>query len=184
MSPRGFIDVERLADQILWKSGTPRRPNGWAVDVEGILMTYCGFDVAYVPQLSLGGARLSGAILPEQRVVLVESTEGERRKRFTLAHELGHAEIDYRAMSGGPSLFEVRAALAYRCTSADVQDLRPDRAVARREMLANKFAASILMPRGLTRDVWRQTQDVAKSADLLEVSQEAAGYRLGELKLI
>jgi Zn-dependent peptidase ImmA (M78 family) len=184
VSPRGFVDVDKLADNILSKSGTPRRPNGFAVDVEGILTMYCHFDVAHIPRLSLGGVSLSGAIVPERMVVLVEATEPDRRKRFTMAHELGHAEIDYHSMAGGPGLFEPSGIRSYRCLPTDVQDLNPDNTAARREMLANKFAACILMPRGLARSLWRETHDVTKCADLLEVSREAAGYRLNELKLL
>ena len=101
-----------------------------------------------------------------------------------MAHELGHLEIDYRSLVGNLQLFETAISHAYRCAPGDVQDLHPATTTVRLEMLANKFAASILMPRGLVREVWGMTRDIGRFADLLEVSREAAGYRLGELKLL
>lgn len=185
MSPRrGFVNVEALANGILEKSGIPRTPGGTAVDVETIVRDYCKIDIAQVPQLSLSGKPLSGAYAPVQKIIMVEATEGTRRKRFTIAHELGHDEIDYRLFVG-ESLFPVEAAVVFRCTSDDVRDLAPTSPIPNRsEILANKFAAYLLMPADLVREVWRKERDVYRCAELLEVSRESMGYRLEDLKLL
>ena len=160
-------------------------PNGMAVDVEAILLCYCMFDVAQIPRLMLGGIRLSGAYAPAQRIIMVEATESLGRQRFSMAHELGHAEIQFRSLASGLSLFDAGApATVYRCASEDVNDRSPEKAAKDlNETLANMFAARLLMPGGLVREAWRKSHSLKECAELLDVSREALGYRLDALGL-
>ena len=53
-----------------------------------------------------------------------------------------------------------------------------------KEIRANKFAAHLLMPEGLVRDIWREEHgDRDRVAHALMVSKEALGYRLASLRL-
>lgn len=184
MTPRGYVNVDDLAENVLAKTRTPRRPNAFAVDIEAIVRDFCRFDIAHVPSLSVRGMKLSGAVIPDYMVVLVDADEPERRKRFTFAHELGHAQIDFPSATGDPVLLQVPRSQAFRCAPGDVRDREPDAVCRRREMLANMFAARVLMPSGLVKDAWTMTRDLRRCADLLEVSTEAAGYRIRELGLV
>jgi Zn-dependent peptidase ImmA (M78 family) len=54
----------------------------------------------------------------------------------------------------------------------------------RKEIRANRFAAHLLMPEGLIREVWRlERENRDRVAVTLSVSKEALGYRLQDLNL-
>ncbi len=54
----------------------------------------------------------------------------------------------------------------------------------KREIRANKFAAHLLMPEGLVREVWREQHGNAERvSDALMMSNEALEYRLKDLRL-
>jgi Zn-dependent peptidase ImmA (M78 family) len=54
----------------------------------------------------------------------------------------------------------------------------------KKEIRANKFAAHLLMPDGLVREVWRLEHGNAdRVATTLGVSKETLGYRLEDLNL-
>jgi Zn-dependent peptidase ImmA (M78 family) len=161
--------------------------NGIAIDVAAILRDYGGFDVAHVPKLSSGGRPLLGLLVPEHNLVAVEANSIEGRKRFSMAHELGHAELEHD-FGATPGLFSAAQRPCFACTSADERTSDNDERMAgarrRREIRANQFAATLLMPDDLVREVWRERRDVERVASLLVVSSEALGYRLRELRVI
>jgi Zn-dependent peptidase ImmA (M78 family) len=175
------------ANEILRKSGTPRMSNGVAIDVERILEQHCGFEVMHIENLNPGGRAALGLFIPDHDIVMVEATSIEPRKRFTMAHELGHAELEY---DFGPaeSLFDLGETGMFECT-ADDEDLKKmdeHRAGRRRrkEIRANQFAANLLMPDELVREVWRDWRNASRVAQALCVSNEAIRYRLHELRIL
>ncbi|MDR3241442.1 MAG: ImmA/IrrE family metallo-endopeptidase [Lactobacillaceae bacterium] len=93
------------------------------IDIETILHR-TGFEIIYDPNLTG-----SGKIV--EKKIYINSSEVETRKRFSMAHELGHA------MQGTD--------IASRNTEEDVYTSveKLD------EIFANKFAAQLLMPRKL-----------------------------------
>lgn len=104
-------------------------PDTIPVPVEDIAVDLLGLWVEEVDDLSV-----SGVLIPAERVVLLNRDEPPVRRRFTLAHELGHwvCQCD-----------EGRAPLpAIMCRGADVGEL----AAKTREREANRFAATLLMP--------------------------------------
>jgi len=123
MTPRGYVHIEKLADDLFTRSGSPRKSNGWAVDVEAILQIHFSFDVAFIPRLTLGGNRLSGAYIPARKIVMIEAMDSWQRKRFTMAHETGHAELDFQSFANGPAMFELNEPVVYRCPPDRVDDL-------------------------------------------------------------
>ena len=54
-------------------TGVPRLENAIGVDVEVLVRTKLDFDVAYIENLCIRGKQLSGALIPEHRVILVEA---------------------------------------------------------------------------------------------------------------
>jgi Zn-dependent peptidase ImmA (M78 family) len=54
----------------------------------------------------------------------------------------------------------------------------------RAEVIANKFAASILMPEAILRDAWRMTAQLPDCAALLGVSLQSLKIRLHEFEMI
>lgn len=124
--------------------------------------------------LALGEAPLpvSGMLVPARREIWVdarEAAESPARRRFTIAHEIGHWVCQVR---------EGRVA-EILC--------RPDPSLARqadpREREANVFAAELLMP---AAEVRRLVADGLPEAELLErfgVSGPAMAWRLFNLGL-
>lgn len=114
-----------------------------------------------------------------QVVIGVNSSHGDRRRRFTIAHEIGHL-----VLHPGRPLFMDHIRVNYRdATSSTATDLE--------EIQANRFAAEILMPRDrVVAEVRRLSASpdaegslVEELADSFDVSQQAMEFRLINLGL-
>jgi Zn-dependent peptidase ImmA (M78 family) len=117
-----------------------------------------------------GGAPLSGLLLPQRFEIWVSRHEPWQRRRFSVAHEIGHFLL--HTESGADAVF------------CRVGDLRPDpdSPDRLRERQANRFAAELLMPPDLVeREVARRGPDPIALAGLFDVSDVAMGFRLVNL---
>lgn len=179
-------EIITAADRLLRESGAPKLENGIAIDVEAITRDYCDFDVVACDGLVLGGRTLLAAYLPQFRAIAFEEQCHPNRQRFSVAHELGHAQLEDN-FGDAASLFGPEPVIAFSCEPTDIVAKPEDeRRVGRRrrlEIRANQFAAHLLMPEGLVRNVWQKHQDPRKCSSLFAVSQEAMDYRLEALKL-
>lgn len=120
-------------------------------------------------------AGLFGAfVLREGRpFILYRSSDVPARKRFTIAHELGHF-ILHSHSGEDTALF---------------RDDRSSKGTAPKEIQANAFAAALLMPEWLVRE--RQPSPIPNSddhtvdelAEAFKVSSQAMGIRLASLGL-
>ena len=114
----------------------------------------------------------------ERAVVGVNSIHTVTRRRFTVAHELGH----YLLHDGRPVIVDPNVRANYR-------DSRSSLATDREEIEANRFAAELLMPEAMVRRALRTVEgnddsDIAQSlARRFKVSNEAMTYRLINLGL-
>jgi Zn-dependent peptidase ImmA (M78 family) len=97
------------------------------VPVESVAEDLLGLAVERVPMTDC-----SGMLLPLERVIVVNAAEPETRRRFTIAHELGHWICQCLEGSAQPIM----------CRDKDLSTAA-DRA---REREANVFAAELLMP--------------------------------------
>ena len=79
------------------------------------------------------GALLTDSAKQQGVILFKVGTQGGRR-RFTIAHELGHFLIPTHLGN-------------QQCTAADLRESRRDNAHRRREAEANRFAAGLLMPK-------------------------------------
>jgi Zn-dependent peptidase ImmA (M78 family) len=114
-------------------------------------------------------------------VIGVNSAHAERRRRFTVAHELGHLVLH----KGRPLVVDHVRVNFRDATSSTATDME--------EIQANAFAAELLMPRGQVIAMARQAgkvdapgTDAAVVRDLadgFEVSEQAMDYRLINLGL-
>jgi hypothetical protein len=111
--------------------------------------------------------QVSGMLLPAERRIWLNAREGKARRRFTLAHELGHWVCQH---------LEGKTAPVY-CRVADVQ-LEPTSAARAREREANLFAAELLMPEHAVREEWPRTATALELAQLFGVSGDAMQWRL------
>ena len=132
------------------------------IAVERIAVDLLGLEVR--ESAALG--EVSGMLLPRERRVWLAGDEPVPRKRFTLAHELGHWVC--QCLEGRAQVADVL------CRETDLADA----ALRAREREANIFAAERVMPRAAVREVWAEERDVAAAAVRFAVSDVAMGWRL------
>jgi hypothetical protein len=186
----GSVDplIGRRADEVLRKSGNPRLPNGVGIDLERIVAEYYRLQLRYHPDLTLSGRSLLAAYIPSFPFLFVHRGSIPSRQRFSIAHELGHAELED---DFGPAEGLFARKEAFLCGAEDIEGemavAREERRLGRRrrrEIRANQFAVRLLMPDGLVRETWRACPDVRRAAELLGISMESLRYRLEELGLM
>lgn len=112
--------------------------------------------------------------LPSGRFkITVNANHPRTRRRFTLAHELGHYMLHRHLVGSG-----IDDNKAYRSTNEGKYhntDIGP-----KQETEANKFAANILMPAALLeREKNKEGATVSSLADLFGVSKHSMSIRLG-----
>ncbi|MGB6953597.1 MAG: ImmA/IrrE family metallo-endopeptidase [Candidatus Cybelea sp.] len=178
---RKYVNIERELDAMLRYTGVPRLENAIGVDVEVLVRTKLDFDVAYIENLCIRGKQLSGALIPEHRVILVEAFDIWERRRFTLAHECAHLVLDFRN-AGSPSLFESHGD-SFICAPDDIGTTEDSPWQKRREVLANQFAAALLMPGRLCKQLYVENNSIDDCAGALGVSRQALQIRLNQLGL-
>lgn len=128
------------------------------VQVEGIAQDLLGLHVC---EGDLDG--VSGLLYPARRRIVLSGAEPAERKRFTLAHELGHWICQCQ---DGPEVEVLCRA----------QDVTLDPAARAVEREANVFAAELLMPEADVRAAWKGDAD--QCAQQFGVSGEAMRWRL------
>lgn len=108
--------------------------------------------------------------------ILVEQSDPPYRKRFSIAHELGH---HFLHLHEDGEIVDRRADM-FREKEPNVSSWNDKRG---REVQANWFAAALLMPAELVTEEWGRNPSVRHLARLFNVSEEAMGYRLDTLDL-
>ena len=118
------------------------------------------------------GQTISGLLLPARREIWVNAEEARawpNRRRFTIAHELGHW---YLHQSGQQSLF-----CRHGSVDEDPGADRPE--LPEIEVEANWFAASLLMPAEMVRRQYERTGgDFGRLCQIFKSSGAAMGRRL------
>jgi Zn-dependent peptidase ImmA (M78 family) len=100
--------------------------------------------------------------------ISINSSEFELRQRFTLAHEIGHLVLQHGTSLRDPN------------TNFYTGVMDP------KEVEANRFAASLLMPEAAVR-YFIDEEGIASTkqlADMFQVSDAALGFRLKNLKIV
>lgn len=117
-----------------------------------------GLKVVEIDDMATESGQLSGD------VIYVKKTDADYRKRFTIAHEIGHAYL------GHGDRYRNTVARVYSSEEAD----------------ANAFAAELLMPTVAVRVLIEidNLSDPAELRELFNVSAESMRYRLQHLGYI
>lgn len=109
--------------------------------------------------------------------ILVNQNDSPLRKRFTIAHELGHYALHLSLTDGE---FIDRDADLFR---EEESGALPDNSRLQ-EIQANQFAAALLMPDPLVRKAYHAgITDLQSLARFFNVSESAMGYRMDKLQL-
>lgn len=173
--------IEQLAEQFLarvpayiWDGET------LPVPVEDIADSHAGLLVRDVEDLRVApgapslpdGQTLSGLLLPERGEIWVNADEGRQwpgRRRFTIAHELGHWQLH---RSDDHAVF-CRSAVVEPAPTAELPP------VPLPEEEANAFAAAVLMPARLVCEQYaRAGRDFFGLCERFGTSGAAMGRRL------
>ena len=125
------------------------------------------------------GTVLSGLLLPAERRVWVNALEAQRspgRRRFTIAHELGHWRLHCDGADPHTRFCRSDEVGAGEAEAAAAQEI---------EREANRFAAALLMPERLVREeAPKHRLNVKVLADRFGVSVVAMQVRLEGLRLM
>lgn len=103
---------------------------------------------------------------------VIDSSANPHRARFTLAHEIGHYVKEYQNFPPEKVVGIVQKRDDMSSTGKDEN-----------EIWANKFAAYLLMPSGIVKQLWADNTSVEYMARLLDVSIASLGHRLENLGL-
>ena len=131
------------------------------------------------------GGEISGLLVSKEGMasIAVERREPPARRRFTIAHEIGHFLLRHHLQRNELVHTDERWQVIYRSPKAS-EGLDP------MEVQANQFAATLLMPTRILRDRVQQLQkplteaDVKKLANDFKVSEQAMTIRLSGLGLL
>lgn len=127
----------------------------------------------------------SGFLAVKEKTVVINSRHPSARRRFTIAHEIGHYRLHRNKKPNSPVFID--RAVYFRKKGGINNEFD-----YQMEMEANAFAAGLLMPRGLLEDYLDEntdldlgeTSDIKLLADEFEVSRPAMEFRLRNLGLV
>lgn len=140
-------------------------------------------DLRALPGAPADQGRLSGMLDVEEMVVWVDRDEARRspgRRRFTIAHEIGHLILHVPVSN---ELFYDRPGDIREIDESPGGEELPE--LRRREREANVFARELLMPEPLLSEQARATGfNLPALAERFEVSVPAMRLRLRLLKLL
>ena len=176
--------AEELLEEVpewIWDGSTLPIP------VEDIADSYFGLLIRDVEDMTeapgcpsvASDQTISGLLLPSRNEIWVNAEEARRwppRRRFTIGHELGHLVLHQDEQM---SLF---------CRHGSIDDPDTARPKGERPLLdlieeqANWFAASLLMPAGLIRSHYEETEgDFDRLCTIFGCSGAAMGRRLHQV---
>lgn len=171
--------AQRRAEEIVLHFGDSAVP----VDVESIAERL-GLPVLYE---DLGSPEVSGVLVSsdEGACIFIQRTDHPNRRRFSIAHEIGHYVLKHQFEEGEHVHVDRGHYISRR-------DERSAAGVDPKEMEANAFAAALLMPEEFVRErvaVVTRGQaildyHVRHLANLFEVSEQAMTIRLTRLGLL
>jgi hypothetical protein len=157
------------------------------INVDEIAEESAGLDIQELADLrtlpnipdELRTVELSGLLLPADLRIWVNASEAARsagRRRFTIAHELGHWHLHREAKAHARGVF---------CRASDVGGTAELRTARRIEAEANRFAAALLMPESLVaREAVEWKFNIHVLARRFDVSLPAMQLRLTSLDLL
>jgi Zn-dependent peptidase ImmA (M78 family) len=154
-----FNLVEMLAQKYLKKGKVHYPPV--PTELVSLADEHYPIEVRLVPLVASHGAIW---YLEDSWVIQLNKGDSPATRRFTLFHEAFHILAHRRAAAGARK--PVLATPHFN------------------ELLAEQFAACILMPSKLVREAWAKVNDVSKLAEIFAVPKPAACFRLKFLHLI
>ena len=184
--------IEKKANETRQKL---KKPDECDIDMEELMQVH---KIHYISKRLPNN--ISGASMTTEngkRIIVVNKDQPETRKKFTIAHELGHLLLkhdtalntqDKGAMNTQQEKYSTPSQILFR-------DDKTSEGSDWREVEANHFAASLLMPREILNKkihklIQKKTKpylsesDVCELANIFEVSSISMSIRLSRLGFI
>lgn len=183
---RQLTHAEREAQRVLQQAKAEFEAleeswHNYLLDVELVASLLFNLGVQPVGDLRVGDREYAAFLEASQGLIVVEANHHEHRRRFSVAHEIGHFVLHYLPKTGGDT---------YRCTEADMaRSSEPaagsqDALHRRQEWEANLFAAELLMPEQPVMAMYRVVGgSLGRLARHFCVSPQAMEIRLKRLPL-
>ncbi len=150
--------------------------NSLPINIEGMIRLH-GIELDKNAKLA---SELSGEIRKmgdEDYKISIQESDHYYRKRFTMAHELGHFLLHKDKIGDG-----VNDTPAYR--TSDKDDLFNTNITAEHEAEANAFAAALLMPKEAIEHYFLEEKKTPKEMTIIfQVSEKALEIRIKNLGL-
>lgn len=172
------IRLARLRAEALIEELRIEHPPVSVLDIAGVL----GIPIIYADL----GPDVSGLLVSDHASakICIQETDPEVRKRFSIAHELGHFVLRHQFAPGEHIHVDKGNFISHRGPLAAA-------GIDPKEIEANQFAASLLMPHRLLQREIAQLgkgpvldQHVLKLATQFEVSEQAMTIRLSSLSFL
>lgn len=157
-------ELEELTTEILVQHDMLKMP----VDVVKIA-NEIGIDI-FETELK---KEISGAIRYDSDnksfTILLNKKNSSKRKRFTIAHELGHYFLHKNILQSD----EIHIDILYKKNTNDYEEKKVD-----------YFAGALLMNEMLLRKMYKQTDSITELSEIFDVSDSAMTVRLNILGLL
>lgn len=160
---QAISQAERAASELL------RRQRALKAPINAIKMAKSlGYEVY---QANFKDSAISGGVNFQESggKIYLNRNDSPTRQRFTLAHELGHCVMHKEHHQNG--ILE------------RIDMFRNPENHSQEEVEANAFAANLLMPEQMVREMWKRWGSTEILADIFKVSLSAMSYRLYNLRL-
>jgi hypothetical protein len=170
------------------------------VPIEEIADSHYGLLIREKPNLAgqIGqGSRvhISGLLFPARKEIWVDEEEAHRwpgRRRFTIAHEIGHWVLHCQMEAAGTEPVHCRSEIVDEEEGVSQEGDAPNEPTSRRrryyppqERDANQFGAALLMPRTLFENEHAHLDgDERRLAEAFKVSTPAAQWRFWFLEQV
>ncbi|MCI0393110.1 MAG: ImmA/IrrE family metallo-endopeptidase [Acidobacteria bacterium] len=138
-----------------------------------------------ITETKLGG-EISGMLISRagSNYIFVEVDDHPHRKRFSVGHEIAHFYLGHQSQHGEHVIID-------RGYSISKRDGKASTGQNQKEIEANQFAATLLMPSKLLREKVKEVRglplhdyQVEKLAKIFYVSEQAMMHRLSNLGLL
>lgn len=173
------LEAQRVLEEARKAFGEIGEPfDGYRTDVS--LLAFIMFDmgIELVDGLYTEKRRFDAVLYAGAPLIAVDAEHHEHRRRFSVAHEIGHYVLHYQ-----PGQSETEQ---FWCTTGDLEVSTggSQRLHLRREWEANRFAAELLMPERPFRAIYAAARgNILHTARHFDVSVKAVEVRLSLLGL-
>lgn len=173
--------LEQFSSQVLFNNDMYKIP----VNIIEIAKN-CGITVYNADFEKLGNKNVSGAIryINNEFSILLNKKEPRERRRFTLAHELGHFFLDNEILKSSrihvDTLYRSSVESSYVAKAVE-QDSEIE---LTSEIEIDYFAGALLMNEMILRKIFQIEPSISKLAKIFDVSYSAMTVRLDLLGLI